>query len=284
MTVAVLWGFPYLFMRVAVGEVSPVFVAWSRLAVAAAILVPLAASRGALRPALGRWRWIALLGAYYMALAWTLIPFAERTLASSLTAIVIAGVPMMVTVLELGHERPTPSRLAGLALGFGGVAALVGLEVGFKPSQLLALACLLVVLVCYAAGPVMTRRRLAGVDPVATAGLAAASAAILLTPAVLFQLPARVPSPPVLLSLAALGLLCSAVALAVWFFLIGEAGPGRASIVTYVNPAVAVAAGAVLLHERIGPGAVAGMALILGGSYIATAARPRVSAAEAAPA
>src|SRR6476646_8238797 len=90
-TVAILWGVPYLLIKVAVGEVSPVVVAWVRLVIAAAILVPFAASRGGLRAALARWRWVLLLGAFYMALAWTLIPLGEKVLSSSLTAIIISG-------------------------------------------------------------------------------------------------------------------------------------------------------------------------------------------------
>jgi drug/metabolite transporter (DMT)-like permease len=205
--VAILWGVPYLLIRVAVAEVSPVFVAWVRLVVAATLLLPLAAARGGLGGALGRWPWVLLLGAYYMALAWTLIPVAERVLPSSLTAIIIAGVPMVVTVMNLRRERPSRARIAGLLTAFAGVALLVGLEIGVQASQLFAVACLLVVLICYASGPVMTSRKLNDVDPVATSALAAAFAALILTPIVAFQLPTRAPSAAAILSLAALGVL-----------------------------------------------------------------------------
>ena len=272
-TVAILWGVPYLLIKVAVGEVSPVVVAWVRLVIAAAILVPFAAYRGGLRAALARWRWVLLLGTFYMALAWTLIPLGEKVLSSSLTAIIISGVPIVVTLINLRRERPSRARVAGLGLGFVGVAALVGLDVGVAPSQLLAVACIVVVLVCYAAGPVLVSRKLQGVDPVATSGLAAGFAALILTPVVAFQLPSHLPSSPVLLSLAALGLLCSAVALVAWFTLIADAGPGRATIVIYVNPAVAVVAGVLVLHERIGLTSVLGMALVLAGSWLATTGR-----------
>jgi drug/metabolite transporter (DMT)-like permease len=272
-TVAILWGIPYLLIRVADAEVSPVCIAWVRLVVAAIVLLPLAAARGGLGRARGRWRWVLLLGAYYMALAWTLIPLAERVLASSLTAIVIAGVPIVVTVMNLRRERPSPARIAGLVVAFVGVAVLVGLAIGVQPSQLFALGCLLVVLLCYAAGPVMTSRKLGDIDPVATSALAAGFAALILTPVVAFQLPSRAPSGPVLLSLAALGLLCSAVALVAWFTLIRDAGPGRAAIVIYLNPAVAVVAGVLVLRERIGPASIAGLALILAGSWLATRGR-----------
>lgn len=282
-TVAILWGVPYLFIRVAVLEVSPVFIAWVRLVVAAVILLPWAAYRGSLRAALARWPWVLLLGAYYMALAWTLIPIAERVIASSLTAIIIAGVPIAVTLINLRRDQPSPLRIVGLVLGFVGVAALVGLDVGITPSQLFAVGCILVVLLCYAFGPVMISRKLKGVEATATSGLAAGFATVILTPIVVFQLPTRIPSVPALLSLAALALLCSVVALVAWFFLIAEAGPARASIVIFLNPAVAVLAGVTLLHERIGLAAVAGMVLILAGSWLATTGRvPALPTARAA--
>lgn len=285
-TVAILWGIPYLLIKVAVAEVSPVFVAWVRLLFAAGLLVPFAAARHGLRPALPSWRWILLLAFFYMALAWTLIPFGERYLSSSLTAIIIAGVPLAVALIQVRRERPSRARVAGLGVGFLGVAALVGLDVGARPGQLIGVAALLVVMVIYAAGPVLTARRLAGNDPAANSGLAAAMAAVILTPLVAFQLPGHVPTPPVLGALLVLGVLCSAVALVAFFALIQEAGPLRASIVTYVNPAIAVAAGAVLLHERITPTTLLGMALILAGSALATAggpARPRAAAAALPP-
>lgn len=274
-TVAILWGVPYLFIRIAVVEVSPPAVAWTRLLIATVVLLPFAASRHALGPALKRWPWIALLGAFYMALAWTLIPLAETVLPSSLTAIMIAGVPSVVTIMNLGRERPGRERIAGLVIGFLGVALLVGLDIGVRRSQLLAVGAVALVLVCYAAGPILTQRKLAGIDPAASSGLAAAFATLILTPVVAFQLPHRVPSGPVLLSLAALGFLCSAVALVAWFFLIHEAGPARASIVTYLNPVIAVLAGVVILREHVGLSTVAGMALILAGSYLATSSRFR---------
>lgn len=273
---AVLWGMPYLFIRVAVTDVSPVFVSWSRLLIAAALLLPLAGMRGVLPSARGRLRWIALLGAFYMALAFTLLPLAERTLPSSLTAIVIAGVPIVVTLMSLRTERPGPSRILGLGLGLAGVAALVGLDIGVRPAQLLALGALAVVLLCYAAGPLLTRSRLGGVHPLAVSSLSCASAVALLTPAVAFQWPSRVPSGAVLASLLGLGVLCSAVALVLWFYLIQEAGPVRAAVVPYVNPVVAVLAGALVLHEQVGAVAVLGMALIVAGSWLATT-QPRLT-------
>src|SRR5207302_1934667 len=178
------------------------------------------------------------------------------------------------------------SRVAGLALGFTGVAALVGLDIGVGPSQLFAVGCLAVVLIAYAAGPLVVRRQLGTVHPLALSAVSTTFATLLLSPAVVLQWPSRVPPAAVILALAGLGVLCTAVALVTWFFLIQEAGPVRATIVPYVNPVVAVLAGAVVLHETIGPGAIAGMLLILGGSWLTTGGigprQPALAPAEAA--
>jgi drug/metabolite transporter (DMT)-like permease len=282
---SVIWGLPYLFMRIAVTEVSPVVVGWSRLLIAAALLLPVAAQRGVLRTARGKLGWLLLLAAFYQALAFTMLPLAERVLPSSLTAIVIAGVPIVVTLISLRAEPPSARRVAGLAIGFAGVAVLVGLDIGVRPAQLIAVGFLVVVLASYAAGPLLVRSRLSDVHPLALSATSTGFASLLLTPAVVLQWPQRVPSADVLASLAALGVLCTAVGLALWFFLIQEAGPVRATIVPYLNPAVAVIAGALVLRETIGAGAIAGMVLILGGSWLATggtAPRRPMAAPEAA--
>jgi drug/metabolite transporter (DMT)-like permease len=265
-----IWGLPYLFMRVAVAEVSPVFVAWTRLLTAAVLLLPIAAQRGTLAGVRGKLGWLALLAVFYQALAFTMLPLAERVLPSSLTAIVIAGVPIVVTLVSLRSDRPSPERIAGLAIGFAGVAVLVGLDIGLRPAQLLAVGFLLVVLACYTAGPLLVKSRLSGVHPVALSATSAGMATVMLTPAAVLQWPARVPSTGVILSLLGLGVLCTAVAFVLWFFLIQEAGPARATLVTYVNPIVAVLAGAIVLQENVGGAAIAGMVLILGGSWLAT--------------
>jgi drug/metabolite transporter (DMT)-like permease len=269
-TVAVLWGLPYFFIKVAVGEVSPLLVAWSRLLLCTALLLPLAAARGGLPQAWVRRRWVAVLGISYLALPFTLIPIGERFISSSLTAIIIAGVPLTVAVINLRAERLRPVRVAGLLVGFAGVSTLVGLDVGDRPSELIGVGCIVIVTILYAVGPVLTSRRLAGVDPIASVAIASTVAGAVLTPALLFSLPGRVPSPGVLLALLGLGVACTAVALAAYFILISEAGPGRAAVVTYINPAIAVLIGVTVLHERITPFSLGGLILILAGSWLAT--------------
>lgn len=283
-TVAVLWGVPYFMIKVAVGEVSPLFVAWARLLLAAAILLPIAASRGALRPVLARWRWGLVIAIGYYAVPFTLIPTGETYISSSLTAIIIAGVPLIIAALSLRSERPTRRSLAGLVTGFVGVALLVGIDVGGRASELIGVGCILVVTICYAVGPLIIARHLSGIDSIATVAATTGTAAGLLTPLMLLQAPTRVPSLGVIAALVALGALCTAVALAAYFYVIKEAGPGRASIVTYINPAIAVLAGVVLLRESLTLTSVAGMALILAGSWLATTGRAAARAATSAAA
>ena len=273
--VAVLWGIPYFLIKIAVGEVSPPVVAFARLGLGAACLIPVAAARGALRPALPRWPWWTALGLGYLAFALTLIPVAETFVSSSITAILIAAVPITVAVISLRWERPGRLEVAGLLIGFAGVAALVGIDLGGRPSQLVGAGLLILVTVAYALGPIMTSRRLGGLDPLGYTSLAMLVAVVALLPLVAWKWPAHVPSSPVLLSLAALGILCTAIPYALYFSLIQAAGPQRATLVTYFNPLVAVLLGVAFLHERLGPAAIAGMALILAGSFLATRGRAR---------
>lgn len=283
-TVAVLWGLPYFFIKIAIGELSPVFVAWARLALGAAVLLPVAASRGAVLPIFGRWRWALLLAVTYYAVPFTLIPIGETFIPSSLTAIIISFVPLTITLISLPVTRPSRVEVAGLVTGVVGVALLVGVDVGGQARELIGVACILAVTVLYAVGPLIISRRLGGLDPIGTTATTTAAAAILLTPLALAQWPAHVPSGGVVLALVALGALCTAVALSAYFYVIHEAGPARATVVTYINPAIAVLVGVAVLHEPLTLSALAGMALILAGSYLATAGRasPRAAATQAA--
>jgi drug/metabolite transporter (DMT)-like permease len=282
--VSVAWGVPYYLIKVAVGEVSPALVAWSRLALCAVLLLPLAASRGALGAAWERRWWVAALGLGYMALPFTLIPIGERFISSSLAAIIIGAVPLVVALITLRAERPRPLRIVGLLAGFAGVATLVGVDVGGRREELIGVACLALVAVLYAIGPVVTSRRLAEIDPVATVAIASSVGVAALSPVILVSgLPDRVPSKEVIFALLALGVACTAVGLALYFFLVTEAGPTRASVVTYVNPAVAVIVGVALLHERVTAATLAGFALILAGSWLATLGRAQSRVRAAAP-
>ena len=275
--VAFLWGIPYLFIKLAVDDgVSPAFLSWSRIVLAAALLLALAWRAGKLGGLRGRWRWIALFALIEIALPFPLIATGEQHITSSLTAILIAAVPLFVALLALRFdhdERVGGMRLVGLLVGLAGVVALVGIDVAGRSEELLGALAVLVAALGYAAGPMILKSRLAAVDTRATMGASLAVAAALLTPAALVTWPSETPSGDALMSIVVLGLFCTAAAFVLWGFLVANAGPARASLITYVAPLVAVALGVVVLDESVGIGAAVGLVLILAGSWLATGGR-----------
>jgi drug/metabolite transporter (DMT)-like permease len=272
--VSVVWGVPYFFIKVAVDDgVPPAFVAWSRVALGAAVLLPLAWRRGALRGLGGRWAAIAAYTACEVAVPFLLIALGERHVSSSLAAILIASMPLMVALLSVWFspdDRPTGRRLAGLLIGFGGVVALLGVDVAGRPGELLGALLILVATLGYATAPMIVNRRLADLDPLGPIAASLALAVVLLAPAVGVSPPDGLPSPAALGSLAVLGVVCTALGLVLFFRLIVEAGPSRAAVITYVNPLVAVVLGVLVLDERLGIMSLVGLLAILGGSWLAT--------------
>jgi drug/metabolite transporter (DMT)-like permease len=274
--VSVIWGMPYLFIKIAVEEISPSLMAWSRLALAAAVLLPLAWKLGALRGLGERWRILTLFAAVEMAVPWPLLGFGEVHVSSSFAAILIAAVPLFVALLatRFDHsERPTATRLIGMLIGFAGVVALVGIDIGGKGDELLGALAIVVVAFLYAIGPMIVKRRLSDVDPLGPVAASLGIAALLVTPFAAADLPDSVPSADTLASVAVLGLLCSALAFLLFFRLIAEVGPGRATVITYINPVVALALGVAVLDESVTTGVVVGLLLILAGSWLSTDGR-----------
>jgi drug/metabolite transporter (DMT)-like permease len=275
--VSVLWGIPYLLIKVAVDDgVAPLFLAWGRCLIGAAVLLPFAIRSGALAGLARQWRWLLAFTLIEIVVPWPLLGTGEQRLSSSLAAILIASVPLIVSVIAFRFdpdERPTGARLAGMVVGFGGVVALLGIDVAGRSSELVGAGLLLLTALCYATGPMIIRHRLADADPIATIAGSLAIATVVLTPFAALTVPEATPSTDAVLSIVALGVLCSAVSFVFFFRLIAEAGPSRGMIITYVNPVVAVILGVALLGEDLGPGAIAGMLLILAGSWLATGGR-----------
>jgi drug/metabolite transporter (DMT)-like permease len=276
--VSVLWGIPYLLIKVAVDDgIPPAFLAWARCLIGAAVLLPLAWRGGGLR---GLWqrKWVLLAFTLVeIVVPWPLLAAGEQRVDSSLAAILVATVPLLVALIAMrvdAGERPTGARLVGMVIGFGGVVALLGVDVAGQPREVVGALLVLLVAVCYASGPMIVKLRLPDADPVGTVAAALALATIVLSPAAAIAPPESTPGTDAILAVVALGLLCSALAFVFFFVLIKEAGPSRASIITYVNPVVAVALGVALLGEDVGAGAVAGLLLILAGSWLATGGRP----------
>jgi drug/metabolite transporter (DMT)-like permease len=278
---SLVWGIPYLFIRIAVDhDVPPAFVAWSRVALGALVLLPFAARAGALRGIRARLPWLAVFALFEVCIPFPLISYAEVHVTSSLTAILIASLPLLVAVLTLfvePDERVTPLRLAGLLTGFAGVVVLLGVDVAGDADELLGAGCILLATCGYAVGPLVIRARLGDADPRGVTAMALTLATVGLAPLALASPPHAAPDASALAAIAVLGVVCSALALVIFFALIVEAGPTRATVVTYVNPAVAVLLGVTLLDERLGAASIAGLGLILAGSYAATGGRARIS-------
>ena len=267
----VIWGIPYLMIRVAVGELAPVTLVFLRTALAAALLVPLAARRRELRPLLAHWRPLLAYTGIEVALPWLLLGHAETKLTSSLTGLLIAAVPLvgaLIVTLGGARQRLGVRRWAGLLVGLVGVAAIVGLDVGdVKP---IALGEVAAVAVCYAVGPLILARRMGGVPALGIVAASLALSGLFYAPLAAVHWPAAVPSAHVLESVVGLAVVCSAAAFLIFFALIREVGPLRATVITYVNPAVAAVLGVTLLDEPLTAGMVLGFALVLAGCFLAT--------------
>ena len=273
---SVIWGLPYLFIKLAVTEISPAGVAWARIAIGAAILVPVAYRRGTLRSAATHWRGICAFALAEMAVPFFLVSLGERWISSSLTAILIATVPFTVILLAPFFrlsERLTARRIVGLVSGFIGVVVLLGIDSVHGLLGWAGVACVLSATLSYAVGSLVVQRYLKGVDELgAVAASLAIATAVLLFPA-LMTIPDHTPSTLALVSVGVLGVVCTALALWLYFYLISRVGAARATVFTYVNPAVAALLGIVVLHEPFGLSLIIGMALILLGSWMAASRR-----------
>ncbi|MGH7758920.1 MAG: DMT family transporter [Candidatus Dormibacteria bacterium] len=272
----VIWGIPYLLIKVAVRAITPAELVFLRTAIGALLLLPVAMFGRQLRPLVSSWRPFLLYSLVEIAVPWLLLSSAETQISSSLSGLLVAAVPLAGVVITLilgGGDRITGRRWLGLLLGLAGVAAVVGLDLGHVTAP--ALLEMLVVVCCYALGPQILARRLAHLPSLGVVAGSLSVCALLYLPVGVIQRPARVPAGEVLLALAALGLVCTALAFVIFFRLIAEVGPIRATVITYVNPAVAVAMGVAWLHEPFTSGIGVGFVLVLGGSILATRAGPR---------
>ena len=281
---AVIWGIPYLLIKIAVGELTPASLVLLRTAGGAALLLPIAAARGWLTPLFPYWRWVIAYTVVEVSLPWFLLSDAERRLSSSLTGLLIAAVPLIGAILQRltrGGDRMDSGRLAGLVVGIVGVAVLVGLNVSFK--DLGAVGEVGLVAIGYATGPIIIARRLPRLPAVGVVAASLALTAIAYAPLALPQLPRTLPSGRVLLAVGILAVVCTAIAFLLFFALIGEVGPVRATVITYFNPAVALLLGVALLGEPLTLGSVAGFGLILVGSVLATRRSSALAGAGASP-
>jgi drug/metabolite transporter (DMT)-like permease len=275
---SVIWGIPYLLIKVAVGDVTPITLVFLRCVIGAAILVPIAAWRGSLAPLRPYWRVLLAYTVVEVAIPWVVLSWVETRVSSSLTGLLIGGVPLCGVLLSRfvsSQEQFTGRRLLGLVIGFLGVAAVVGFNV--SAHDVAGVAALIVVAVGYAAGPMIVARRLQTLPGEGVVAFSLVIPAILYAPIGIAQLPSTGISSNAILSIITLGVLCTAVAFLLFFALIADAGPVRATFITYVNPAVALVVGALVLGEPITTSEVGGFVLIVVGLYLATR-RPETQA------
>jgi drug/metabolite transporter (DMT)-like permease len=271
LAMSVIWGIPYLFIRIAVAEVSPAFLVLARTGVASAILLPIALVTIDLRPIVARWRWVAAFAAIEIAIPWVLLGSAEQRVSSSLAALIIAAVPLVgviIAILSGRSEHLGATGLLGLLIGILGVAAIAGGD--FGTTDPIAFVELGIVAVCYAAGPVILARRLSDLPTIGVMALSLGLTCLVYVPIGALQWPAAVPSPAVLGSIVTLGVVCTAIAFLVFAALIEAVGPVRATVITYVNPAVAAILGVVVLKETLTPAMIVGFGLVTVGSLLAT--------------
>jgi drug/metabolite transporter (DMT)-like permease len=274
---SIIWGIPYLMIKVAVDGVSVPVLVLARTAVGAAVLLPLAFSR--LTLTIIRDHWKALLGFAFFEIiaAWWLLSDAERHLTSSMTGLLIAAAPIIAAVLDrfTGGERLGYKRIIGLGIGMCGVGVLAGPHVGGSTWPIIEV---LMVATCYAIAPLIAARYLADVPALPMTAVCLGFAALVYAGPAAATWPAEMPSTQVLLALAGLAVICTALAFIVFFALIREVGAARALVFTYINPAVALAAGVIVLHEPLTAWNVAALTLILAGCVLATRRRTEQAA------
>jgi drug/metabolite transporter (DMT)-like permease len=274
---ALLWGASYLFIKVALDDLSPVFLVFARLALAAMVLVPLAIRTGGLREIPARWRPLLLLAMVQVVVPFLLITYGERHVASSLTGILIASSPIFTALLGMagfGAERTSGWSLAGVLLGIVGVAMLFGVDLSGSSEAILGGGMIVLAALGYAIGAIYLRKAMASIEPIAVAASTMTLSAVLLLPAAAYAAPDHMPALDSLAAILALGLLGTGVAFAIYYRLIVGIGAHKSAVVAYLAPGFALGYGSTLLGEPISLGAVGGLLLILLGSYSAAQGRP----------
>jgi drug/metabolite transporter (DMT)-like permease len=268
---SVVWGIPYLLIKIAVRQLSPVDVVEARTLLGALLLLPLAMGQGRLRPLLRVWKPLLAYSVCEVGVPWFLLSSAERRIPSSLSGLLVATVPLITALLVYlaGHGSLLDRRgMAGISLGLAGVAVLLGLDV--RGAQLASVAQVLAVALGYAIGPLIASRYLSEQSSLALAAVSLTLVAVAYLPVAVLQAPSRLPSASALASVVTLGVVCTALAFVAFFELIKEVHPTRATLITYFNPMVAVVLGVVVLGERFKLATGVGFILILAGSWFAT--------------
>jgi drug/metabolite transporter (DMT)-like permease len=283
---AAVWGASYMFIKLALDDFSEGAIVCIRTALGAAVLLTLAARWNALAPLRGVWRWQIPTALVQVAVPFLFITFGENHVDSQLAGILVSGAPIFTALLALAFvraERVHGWGAVGIVVGMLGVVLLFGLDLSGSGDQVLGGLMILAAALCYAVGAMLIKYKLPGVPPVAVAGGNMAIAAVVTLPLFLAALPDHTPSVKSVSALVALGVAGTGIAF-LWFYtLIAELGPARASVIAYISPGFSVAYGVILLGEPFSVGAVAGLALILAGSWLAVQGRLPAWAVRSAP-
>lgn len=273
----IAWGLPYFFIRIAVEDFSTVTIVFARVIIGGAVLIPLAIYRKALMPAIKQWRWVLAFAAIEMVVPWWLITEAERNISSGLAGLLVATVPFFAILIAFFYQGDKsvkhPKTLMGLVIGFVGVVLLVGIDSLAGHISPVHVLMVIVAAVGYAIAPAIAAQKLNNVETVGVISLSLAMVAVVYAVPALIALPAEIAAGPAIeswIALGVLGVICSAVAFVIFFSLIREIGSARATLITYLNTAVALVLGILFLNEPLTLGIIIGFPLVLVGSYFAS--------------
>ncbi|TRZ55341.1 MAG: DMT family transporter [Streptomycetaceae bacterium] len=282
--VGFLWGIPYLLMKVAVADIPPPLIVAGRTLIGAAILIPIAIHKKSFMDAVRGIKYVLPYAFLEMVGPWILITNAEKEISSGLAGLLVATVPIFATIftsMRGDHSVWQPKRIFGLIVGFIGIIALVGIESITGTSNPKAIAMVILSAILYAYAVLMVTSNLPGVDGVAINGLAMGITFLFYLPIAIATWPSNPVSTKAIAALVALGIFSTAIAFMLFFIVIVEIGPARGSLTTYVNTAVAVVLGIIILNEPITLGIIVGLPLVVLGSYLASRKAQLVVIAEA---
>ena len=272
--VGFLWGIPYLFIKVAVDEengYAPAIVVFGRVLIGAAILIPLAIKDRSIFAALRGIKYVAFYAVLEMVIPWILISTAEQRISSGLAGLLIASVPIwsnIITYFQGDEDALKANRLLGIGIGFIGVVLIVGIETLTGSSDPLSILMVIVAAIGYAYAIIMIRSKLPDVSGIAINAVAMAITAIFYLPFTIALWPDHTVAPEATWSVIALGVFSTGIAFAVFFTLMADIGPTRASLVTYWNTAIAVVLGVIILSEPLTIGMSIGLPLVMLGSWL----------------
>ena len=272
--VGLLWGIPYLFIKIAVDEergYAPAIVVFGRVLIGAAILIPLAIKDRSIFAAFRGIKFVAFYAVLEMIIPWILIGTAEQKISSGLAGLLIASVPIwsnIITYLQGDKEALKANRVLGIGIGFIGVVLIVGIETLTGSSDPLSILMVIVAAIGYAYAIIMIRNKLPDVSGIAINAVAMAITAIFYLPFTIALWPDHTVAPEATWSVIALGVFSTGIAFAVFFTLMADIGPTRASVVTYWNTAIAVVLGVIILSEPLTIGMSIGLPLVMLGSWL----------------